>query len=703
MEEVSVAGSTPRSEAGPARPRGLRSAPRADLVVLAVLIASYTAIVAELSMLRYGNFFTSNWDLGINQQMLWSTGHGRLLYEAGDYVSYGSVSYLEVHPTFIALAVAPLYLALPTPLTLFVLQGAVAAAAIVPLYLIAVEVLRSRVLTFGLIGLYLVAFPVTSGLMFDFHWEAFLPLEFLLLWYCYTQRRYAAALVVLVVGCCTLEVFAFLAVMVPVAVLVTRERLLPATRVLELPRELLRLARRMWTLRDGRVAVAFLGGSVALYVGLRAVQWFAIPFLLGNAASVSTAQGAGSGLAGFATFPFSKATLLLSGGYWVLFLAAVAFLPVVHPRYLILLLPWFVYATFADPFFSSGFGYQYPLVIIGPLLVASTHGLGRLQTWWRAAPGASVVPVVLLLGAVAAVGVLSVVPGSSVFLQGTPGSARAAYRYFLPALAVFALGAWWLRHQARAAAPAAAPCEDPHRGSPARGLTGRRLRAGGLAVFALLVAFNLFMSPMNTANSTTVPGYRFAYSTSPVASHMGALTSLIPGNAVVLASDFLFPYVANDVHAVSLPWFEDFSSREPYFPFGPTNLPPYVLIDSAEYFIVPPFLQVLLSNSSTYGLLGSISCSSYPGSVTLYELGYTGPAIEVNATPALTPFERTAGAVDAPSGAVAQPGNALRANPHDALGRGEPDLSPGTPAGSQATSLRLMVEHSVVRAQPARP
>ena len=70
---------------------------------LAIIIPVIVIIMSLISYLRYINFYTSNWDLGIEMQMLGDSFHGYLLFEAGDFETYGVLSHLEIHSTYIAL------------------------------------------------------------------------------------------------------------------------------------------------------------------------------------------------------------------------------------------------------------------------------------------------------------------------------------------------------------------------------------------------------------------------------------------------------------------------------------------------------------------------------------------------------------------------------------------------------------------------
>jgi uncharacterized membrane protein len=668
-------------------------------MVLGTIILAYTIVFSYLSLLRYENFFTGAWDLGINQQMLWSTGHGRLLYEAADYSVYGTHSFLAVHSTYIALAVVPLYQAFPFPTTLFALQSLVLAAAIVPLYLISIELLESRRLVFAVIGLYLFSFATTSGLLYDFHWEAFVPLEFLWLWYFYTHGRILPSFVMLAVGCCTLEVFPFFAVMVPIVVSLDRRRWIRWPVLSEVPRAIRGAVSRAVKRREGRIGLSFILACLLAYGVLRAAEVYLVPYLAGAPAGTTTPGVVGGGFAVLVAFGTSPLTVLTAGAYWVLFLAAVGFLPLLRPKYLLLLLPWFLFVTFNANAPRPSFGDQYSLLVIGPMIVTAVYGLARICASFREAPSASTIPLLVIVASIAAMTVLSVVPGSAGFLTRSDAAAIFVLGVFLPLLIVSGLVAWRFR----------VACYSGSNGrveSVAVKLPARAARAISahprsvlMVAVIVLVGFNLVMGPMNTVNYANYPGYRFAYSTSPVTPCMGRLTSQIPGNAPLLASDFLFPYVANDPNAVPLPWFDDWSSGFPFFPFTASNLPEFVLVDSSEFTLVPDFLQPLLWNTSIYGLLGDIYSTAYPGTVYLFEFGYHGSATTTNATAVAPTYYLGATNLSVgpealiESNATSRFGQVIATNPLDPFEPGDPAIwyGPGDtyPAGTYRVTLNL--------------
>jgi uncharacterized membrane protein len=586
--------------------------PASDLMILLAIGAVYVGVMSYLGLLRFEDFYTANWDLGINQQLLWTGAHGHLLYESGDAEFYNTQSFLQVHSTFVAFAVVPIYALAPVPYTLFVLQSSVFVASLFPLFLLARRAIASRALIYSVIILYLASFAVLSGLLYDFHWEAFLPLEFLSFYYLVITRRYGWSLVPLIAGVCTLEVFPFLVGGVAVLLLVED---------FQGSGYHLRAAARLFRVRFSIVLLVAMGLT---YVALREIQYVLIPRLIGISGSASMASHAVGAPFSFAA---SSSTLGHSAIYWLLLLATLAFLPLLAPKYLILVLPWFVVSVFLTPLFSAGFGDQYALVATALLSVSAIHGMARLERIQFRGPFG-----LLRLGAlvVSAAIMLSIASVYSTELLSTRAGILPLELLTLPPLAILALFCLPDRDRSPATVPTQ-PKSGPW--------TLKHARTSGVAAaLVCFVAFNFLMSPLNTTNfeATPFPGYQFEFNQNPASSDMSWLTGFIPVNGVVLASDFLFPYVANDANAWAVPWYPFAPGQPPvYFPFNATVLPAFVLLDNHEWSNLPQSIESQVLNTSIYGLVGYIYVTQYPGTIYLFERGYTGsPMARFVSTPA---------------------------------------------------------------------
>jgi len=150
------------------------------LFLLATLAAGYWAIC---SVLIHRSFHSNGWDLGLINQVLWNTAHGRLF----EY-SFRDISYAGDHWQPFLLTLVPLKWLHSGPELLLIAQAVVLAAAAIPLYF-AVRTAGRRAAV-AVAGAYLLGLGVARAVSFDFHTDAFAPLfAFAALWALVRQHR----------------------------------------------------------------------------------------------------------------------------------------------------------------------------------------------------------------------------------------------------------------------------------------------------------------------------------------------------------------------------------------------------------------------------------------------------------------------------------------------------------------------------------
>ncbi|HEV2520137.1 MAG TPA: DUF2079 domain-containing protein [Thermoplasmata archaeon] len=552
---------------------------------LATAIFAYFAASLALSLIRAGELETTTWDFGIYQQAIWSTSHGRPFYEAADYETGGFGTFLQVHGAYVLYLVVPVYRLLPYEGTLFVIQSAVVAAAAYPLYRLGGEVTGSA--RFGLVAavMYLAWTPTLAGNLYDFHIEAFLPVEiftFVLLW---NRRRIGLGFIVAGIAFATMEITPVLLFFVGVfflwpswATFVRAVAFVRRSGVGTTPlRTLVGRARLELRLLP---SVALLGLCVAAYyLGLLLRERYL------------------SGLLGVPGFPSANSGYVIGGNFgelgllaqnltvdlpskliiWGLLLALLGFIPLLAPRALVLAVPWVVFTLLsANPNYVV-IGWQYGFVEAAALLVAFVFGLKELAQ-----------------------------------RLDRPGGAAPTAR------------------SPEARAELIAP---PARRS--RWRADRSVRAGTLAGvgFLVLLAVNLAASPVNP-NLHNLGffggGYRFSAPDPAGYSDAVELTGLIPPGSVVLASENLFPLVGNDLNAYSLFWQRN---DVLILPFDAHHLPRFVLLSEDRTYAVPSWLAATLYNVSDYGVRG-VAWSTPVGAVVLFEGQYLGPTSEYGPAPA---------------------------------------------------------------------
>ncbi len=518
---------------------------------LALAIVAYFAVSLSLSWIRALDLDTTTWDQGIYQQALWSTAHGRPFWEAADAETGGYGSFLQVHSVFLLYLLVPLYAAAPSEVTLFAVQSAVVALAAVPLYLLGRDLTGSRRwgLADGLV--YLAWAPLLAANLYDFHAESFLPIEifsFVLLW---NRGRYGWGFVVAALSFLTFELAPILLFFVGVFFLLPdRQRWIAGVHSLRSALALGQLARWLRSgirqmVRTPRVlaTVTLLVACAVSYVFLLLLreqylhEWLGFsPFPSAVRSYVVGETPAALGLAwGNLEVGFAFKVLM-----WLVIFALLGFVPLLAPRALVIALPWLAFTFFSSNLNYVTIGFQYGFIVAASLFVAFTYGLVPLDQWRKRVAARAV-------------------------STGTVERPRAP-----------------LRTSARR--------------------THRQPLVTTLLIVALagLVAVNVAASPVDPVLDNIGLGSGYTLHV-PLESGYGsaeAVAALIPSGASVIASDNLFPLVANDVHAYSFLW-----TWDPFLtlPFNSTHLPSFVFISESRIEAVPSWINATLYTASDYG------------------------------------------------------------------------------------------------------
>ena len=554
---------------------------------LAAAMVAYFATSLALSWIRVVELQTSTWDFGIYQQAIWSSSNGRPFYEAADLETGGFGTFLQVHAAYLLYLVVPVYRILPFAATLLVIQSAVVAAGAYPLYRLGTDVTGTPRLGLAAAVMYLAWTPILAGNLYDFHIEAFLPVEiftFVLFW---NRRRYGMGLIAAGVAFATMEVAPVLiffvglfflwppwGAFVRAAGFVRRSGLGIASL-----RTVWGHARRELPLLPS--AGLMLLCVIAYYVGLLLREQY-LAFLLGVPGFPTVNRGYVIGgnfgelglLAQNLTIDLPTKLIV-----WALLFALLGFIPLFAPRTLILAAPWVVFTLLSAKTNYVVIGWQYGFIQAAALLVGFVFGLQELAR---------------------RLGVPNEAGPDAPEPRGPP------------------------------------PANDPVSRRPSR-WASRSLRSGTVAgvVFLALLSINLAASPINPSLHNAGffgGGYRFSSINLAGFSDAVDVAGLVPKGAVVLASENLFPLVANDLNAYSLFWQQnDLLS----LPFDAQHLPQFVLLSEDRTYAVPSWLASTLYNSSDYGVRG-VAWSTPAGAVVLFEGGYGGSATQFGALPVPT-------------------------------------------------------------------
>ncbi len=557
---------------------------------LILLFGFSTALIFIFTSLRYMSFLGLNWDLGINLQMLWTNQHGYLLFETADHMTSGAMTFLQVNSVYIAIPVSYIYNLFPNPFTLFIIQAVILSASIYPLYLYArIKIERKLLAQLVTIG-FILNFAVLSGVFYDFHWEAFIPLEFFMFIYFYEKRRYKLSVATLALGALTLQVFPFMAgsylLYKFVDVILSRkgqDKSISTNNIL-LP-----------------VFFAILAGLFAYAIGL--LSGAVIPKILGE--PISPSSTAVNSITYLFNFTARSGTIFNSLEYWLLLFAILGFVPFLRMRTIFVFLPWFYWSVLAHPEYTSQFGIQYGILVAALLAPPLIIGIAELSSNLDHDRNYEVWPIVL--GPISILFLSLLLKSTSVFVNH---SNLIFFTLFFSAVGVLTFIFLLFN-----------PFDIFKRKSKVKRVDNGSL----LTVFILLIILvGLVIGPVNPMNKSPpfTGGYAVSFGPSPSYPYMQDIAHIVGHNESVLSTDNLFPFVANNPNAYSFFWFLSNYSKNPNFPYKSGNLPDFLLLDSSQMYTVPNYYKNLALNSGNYGLRLEVTNSNYPGNIYLYQLGY---------------------------------------------------------------------------------
>lgn len=135
------------------------------IALVAVGALAYAYGVSSLALLDHRNLHTQTFDLGIYDNTVWNTAHGKFL--GCSYVRTGRHTSAHVDP--LLAAIVPFYWLNPRAETLLVFQSVWLSLGVIPLYRLVLRRLGSGWFGAALCGVYLLS-PALHGVnMFDFH------------------------------------------------------------------------------------------------------------------------------------------------------------------------------------------------------------------------------------------------------------------------------------------------------------------------------------------------------------------------------------------------------------------------------------------------------------------------------------------------------------------------------------------------------
>jgi uncharacterized membrane protein len=141
-----------------------------EVAAVAAVVIAVAAYWATCSVLIHRSFHSNGWDLGLIDQVIWNSAHGRLFH-----YSFRDISFAGDHWEPFLLALVPLKWLGTGPDTLLAIQAVVLAAAAIPLYA-ASRAMAGRGAAGAIAAAYLLGLAPARAVSFDFHVEAFAPL-----------------------------------------------------------------------------------------------------------------------------------------------------------------------------------------------------------------------------------------------------------------------------------------------------------------------------------------------------------------------------------------------------------------------------------------------------------------------------------------------------------------------------------------------
>lgn len=137
-------------------------------ILLSISILSFIIIFSHLSIKRYRTLNSYYYDLGIMNQVVYNTAHGRFL-EMTNQDLKKNVSRLAIHFDPILAIFAPFYKIYEGPEVLLIGQVIILGLGALAVFLISQKILKKQLISFIFALTYLLYFSIQRAVLFDFH------------------------------------------------------------------------------------------------------------------------------------------------------------------------------------------------------------------------------------------------------------------------------------------------------------------------------------------------------------------------------------------------------------------------------------------------------------------------------------------------------------------------------------------------------
>jgi uncharacterized membrane protein len=139
-----------------------------ERIALAMVLV-YVLVFGSLSLVRHWAFHSTALDLGVFDQVLWNTVHGRFMESTLSLERCDPHSFFLDHFSPALLLIVPFYAVVPRPETLIVFQTAALALGAWPVYLLARHFLPRGAERLIWVALYVLSAPLAWITFYDFH------------------------------------------------------------------------------------------------------------------------------------------------------------------------------------------------------------------------------------------------------------------------------------------------------------------------------------------------------------------------------------------------------------------------------------------------------------------------------------------------------------------------------------------------------
>ncbi|MCP8306843.1 MAG: DUF2079 domain-containing protein, partial [archaeon] len=343
-------------------PTKLKSVPTKLIIATFLFITFFSVFLAQSHYI----FSTYAWDLGIFDQVLWSTLNGRPFYYTLETFWSEHNNFLATHFSPILILVLPFYALYPKPETLFVVHSATIALGAIAVYKLSRLVLKNDryALTFSILYLFN---PLVFGQAFSsFHLEDFFMTSMMFTIYFFIKRDWWKYFICLALTLMTIEYAAIPVLFFGIAMLLTINR-----------RESSRSIKLILLITVILSVLYFaLAQHMRLTLGLINInihqEWKILGANSIEEAPLKIFENPIAALNALSYDFFYKTLYLLA------IFAPLLFLPLLEPIYLLPISPWLIAALFSNyPAYYVIFSH-YPAFIAPYIFFATIYGFRKI-------------------------------------------------------------------------------------------------------------------------------------------------------------------------------------------------------------------------------------------------------------------------------------------------------------------------------------